>query len=294
MNLAPLKYRPVLAEYGGPIHRIAIRELEATPTLPRRYESLAYLCEDLRSKEEGQVYGGADGTGTSTSPSVARFKAISEALERWAFHDKLRSAEAPRFGFDLEPSTTGMAAFAGLTSRPSRRLALFEAIERYSLSAWWEGLLPSEPLSRTRHGIRLNTPWTEAEIVITWNSKNPSAVTYGFAASRSIASAFEKAETERDRNERVLQIFNSSEKSDLEKLRRNERRLLHFASRAGHETFLARVASSLKLDAPVAAPRLIIDSRIPGPWDRYTTVWRCLFDAPSKAHQKSDPGYFLF
>lgn len=82
-NLAPFRFRNVLAADGGPIARVVLAD--ALVLGRREFMANAYLtpglAEDLSNRA---IYSAANGSGTSPSPMVARFMAISEALERWA------------------------------------------------------------------------------------------------------------------------------------------------------------------------------------------------------------------
>src|SRR5579859_7492692 len=114
LSFAPYLYRNVFAEKGGPIQRV---ENAGTLEVAGRVETQvnAFLRPELAAgKMHHAVYGNADGTGSSGNPAVARHKAISEALERWAFFATHNSGRRSRFGFEHDPSSNGMAAFPGL------------------------------------------------------------------------------------------------------------------------------------------------------------------------------------
>ena len=83
---------------------------------------------------------------------VARYMAISESLERWAFHVKVNDFDRDLYGFDRDASSNGMAAFPGLFSSQCRKKAYWEALERFCVIAWWDGRLAA----RTRP-----TGWTD-------------------------------------------------------------------------------------------------------------------------------------
>ena len=114
LNLASFRYRNVLASTGGPIERL---EMVDTVVLGQRaFLANAYLKEELAGNRSGpMVFSRANGSGTADSPMVARFMAISEAMERWAHWQLHLSSEGRRYGFGVDPSSNGMAAF------PSRR-----------------------------------------------------------------------------------------------------------------------------------------------------------------------------
>src|SRR5829696_4460371 len=110
----------------------------------------ATLTPGLIRKAPLHLFSDADGTGTHPVASVARHKAVSEAMERWAFHTLVRSEAAPDYGFDIDPSSTGMSAFPGFVRRQARRSAVLEGVERFSLCAWWDGRMD---------GRRFDTDW---------------------------------------------------------------------------------------------------------------------------------------
>src|SRR5437870_5431045 len=126
LSLGALLYRNVLAADGGPVAKV---ETGVFPVRGRRTVlANATLVPGLAREKSLGLYSSADGTGTDSVVSVARHKAVSEALERWAFHATVRSERAEEFGFDVDPSTCGMAAFPGLLRRQARRKAVLEAV----------------------------------------------------------------------------------------------------------------------------------------------------------------------
>ena len=194
LSLAAFRYRNVLAAEGGPVER-----LEMSDTLvigQREFLANAYLKKDLaRNKEGGSLYSQAHGTGTAPSPMVARFMAISEAMERWA-HWQLQAAnEGHQYGFDVDPSSNGMAAFPGLFKRQARAGAQLEAAERFNILNWWEGRLPALESPTHWPGVRAVTICSEAPgiTVILFKRTEDGFVAYGHAAAADYARACRKA-----------------------------------------------------------------------------------------------------
>src|ERR1022692_2454767 len=74
-------------------------------------------------------------------------------MERWAFRVKVRAPDRELYGFDIDESSNGMAAFPGLFHTEARKRALLEAVERASVIAWWEGVLDGEVRSTDWPGI---------------------------------------------------------------------------------------------------------------------------------------------
>src|ERR1700722_8928463 len=142
INLAGFRYRNVFADRQGPIVRIDTTDFAVEGR--RMFLANAHIRPDLLPhKQQHSVYSDATGSGTHESPMIARYMAISESMERWAYNVTARSAERSKYGFDVDPMSSGMAAFPGLFPGQARRKAYLEAVERFCMIAWWEGMLPS-------------------------------------------------------------------------------------------------------------------------------------------------------
>lgn len=274
LSLAAWRYRAAAAGKGGPIASL----LDGPGTLwdgrPCR-EAFATLLPDLRRAAPRSLYGDADGQGTAPTRAEACHRAVSEALERWAFYAASEGPDKARFGFDVEPSTTGMAAFPGLTRAGARALARLEAVERWSVLEWWRGSLPS----RRRAGpglppgaLEVHTPFARAAVAVVWTPPaegRPAA--YGFAAGPDFKRAAAKAGVELSRNARALAGAAAPSGPD-------ERRLVYFSGPVGFARFTARVdAAEREAASPPEAPHALVDAEVPGPWSRYATVWRVLW-----------------
>lgn len=293
-NLAPIKYAKVHKDYGGPIERISFREI--TLFGKPAFEAFAYLEESVAGKNENNsvLYGKADGSGTAHSQAGAVYAAISEALERWAWRATLLSQQYSQLRYDLDSSTNGFAAFPGLFKIGVRRRAFFEAVERWSVAAWWEGklghaaiALPNFPSAVT--GIQLRQIAPSACTVILKAPLGDFA-TYSFATAENAANAVNKALIELDRNQRTVPIYqNAKNEIKIESL--IEKRLVFFASQKGQKLFERRLAEKHTNDN--LSPRLIVDCEVVGPWSKYTHVWRCLFDN-ADIHETQNEDYFLF
>lgn len=275
LSLAAYRYRNVLALHGGPVDRVETGEFAIRGR--KAVQANAKLRDGLTPHREQSLYSEkADGTGTDPVASVARYKAISEALERWAFHATVRSERAVEFGFDLDPSSNGMSAFPGLLRRQARRSAVLEAVERYSLIAWWEGIAEGRRFETDWPGVSavaIEGPFGGVTVVAYARSEWGGYV-YGHAAEESFGAACERAVIELARHEWVLRSwwlgFVAGDKRIPSSI--FERRCLFFATEEGHEIFRERLARGG--DASVPAPEVICDAEIPGPWSEYATVWR--------------------
>lgn len=286
ISLAPFRYRRI--EVDGPVAKL----VSGPSTLwdgTKCYDAVAALRPDLRPQDLPALflYEKAEGGGTNRSEVVARHMAVSEALERWAYFASSDSPLRGRLGFDIDDSTTGMAAFPGITNTPARLQACREAVERWTILEWWRGSLAATPIafSDTRlGGIELGGPFGHWTTVILWadSGHHAGGRVYGFAAGKRREAATCKAMIELTRNARALAGFNSRNDSnslhpsDLK--HPNERRLIFFAAGEGRERFQERVEHSASggFTAP-AKPRCLVDAEVVGPWSRYATVWRVLF-----------------
>lgn len=293
LSLASLRYRNVLAADGGPVAGI---ESGRFPVRGRHvFLANARLSSGLVQKGPCVLFSDADGTGTHSLLSVARHKAVSEALERWAFHSTVTSERASRYGFDLDPSTTGMAAFPGLLQRQARRSAVLEAVERFSLCAWWDGLVPGQPFLTDWPGvsaIAIDGPFGGVTAIV-WAQTDWGGYVYGHAAEESIGAACERAVVELARHEWVLRSYWLAAVAGANPKPTNlfERRSIFFASEEGHELFQERLQTPVTARTPSA--EVICDSNIPGPWDQYATVWRFALRPPSDGYLRGGERYFF-
>lgn len=293
-SIATFRYRNVLSADGGPIASI---ESGVLPVCGRQMvQANARLSPDLSCGGKHAIYGNADGTGTHREARIARQIAVSEAIEKWAFHSTVKSDRAKEFGFEIDPSSNGVCAVPGLTGRGARRGAMLEAVERFSLGAWWEG--------RGRWRL-FDTDWPEVSAVaidgpfggvtvIAFSRTDFGMFVYGHAAEESFGAACERAVVQLARHERMLYSwwlgFVSGEKRTPTDT--FERRCLFFGSEAGHELFLRRLHDEAQSDMPSAS--VICDRDIPGPWSDYTTVWRFALRPASGGYLNGGDDYFFW
>ena len=179
-------------------------------------------------------------------PMVARYMAISEAMERWAFRIKVRAPDRELYGFDIDESSNGMAAFPGLFHTEARKRALLEAVERSSVIAWWEGVLDGEVRSTDWPGISalvLPSPIGFGLTVVAFREVRPGCFAYGHGAAKDFFGAAERAVMELARNEYVLDLRRVSQGLAAEKAPSDlfERRCLFFSSAEGHAMFQERI-----------------------------------------------------
>lgn len=298
LSLAAFRYRNVLASAGGPVQRLQLADM--TVLGRREFLANAFLSENIAGQYwQDMVFNPAHGSGTSPSPMIARFMAISESMERWAHWQLHDSAEKHKYGFDVDPSSNGMAAFPGLFRRQARQGALMEAAERFNLLHWWEGRLPASESDTRWPGVRAATICSEAPgvTVILFRRTAEGFVAYGHAAAMSYAAACRKAAIEMERHALIIARFSHAHAGTLtDQLPADahpiERRALFFATDAGHELFLERLRSSPRRAS--AQPKLVYDGPVPGPWSRYADVWRVVYSPASDRFLGRDENYFLW
>lgn len=298
LNLAAIRYRRVMAVRGGPVVRL---ETADTSVLGRRqFVANATLAPGLGdAPERAVVFGAAHGSGTAASPMLARFMAISEALERWAHWQLHRSNAAARYGFDADPSSNGMAAFPGVWARQARTHALREAAERFNVMHWWEGRLAAREVASPWPGVRAVVICSEAPgvTVIVLRRTAAGLVAYGHAAADDFRAACWRAAIEMERHALAIERFvvahpRGPRGAIPDAVTIIERRSLFFASEEGHELFNEHLRRGLRGGA--GRPRLLYDGPLPGPWSDYADVWRVAYAPPSDAFISPTENYFLW
>lgn len=279
LNLAPLRYAFV-AEKGGPIAQI---EYGHDFYLGESWQlSRATLQPDLQHPmgNDLQLFHPADGTGVGKSRLEARAKAISEALERWAFYETSSGPDYMFYGYQHSMSTKGMAAFPGLRSRASRRLAVAEAFEYFTVDAWWSGALTHWAVERDDATIVfIDQPYFSGCVAIAIRHLNlcDYPVAYGIGSGDTPAEAETKAQLEASRLETILELrdrvpAHARNKPVLEQ----EQRILKYTSPEGYAIVKDRLSTAPW--HPTPKPKIIFDGPIPGPWNKFTSVWRYVLE----------------
>lgn len=259
------------------------------------FQASATLRDNLRAKRTLTIYGDCDGTGAHRSADVAQHQAVSAAMERWAYH-ATRYIHAEKFGFDLDPSSNGIAAFPSLRATRSRRKAMLAAVQRFCLVAWWEGNARGQLLETDWPGISavaIDGPFGGVT-VIAFTRTEWGGYAYGHAAEESLGAACEGAVIELARHDLVLRAFRLSEASGLRAAPTNlfEQRSLFFASEEGHDLFFQRLHRSA--DGVMPKPIVACDREIPGPWTDYAKVWRFALRPTSDGFLKGGTNYFFW
>jgi hypothetical protein len=289
--LAPWFYRPLLEENNI----LECPEVFTVEILNKAkfHEAFCSLKKDLKPDwvSPSSIYSSKDGSGTSQYKNIAVYKAISEALERWAFYEIADSKDQKEFCFDLNPSTTGMAAYPGLTAKQARENAILEAGERWALHEFWRGNLPVVEHNtniENLHHYEIITDFKKVKISLL-SYKSDSQYLYAFAADRSLINSFEHALIELARNTRVMNKFKKKNKSFVDFDEISDKRLVYFSSTEGHDLFKSKIQSAPK--SPLTIPKLICDKELKGPWNEYTKVWRYLY---ANSYPDSDVDHTIF
>lgn len=245
------------------------------------YSANVYVKEKWRplGLEKNTIYADCDGSGTSQYKSDAIYKAISEGLERISFYQNFSSE---KYGFEIDRSTSGMAAYPGIFKSYARSLANGEAAERWSLAGFWCGQLGVELLMENNgeRVFRIRNPFSLEVILIDRQIKMDGRRirSYGFAASKTFSKTLFKARVELDRNLEALRGFwNKGEDSQLSLI---EKRLVFFSQSEGADLFESKIALAKSILEIPSLPSLLIDTEIVGPWSAYSHVYRVLYEAP--------------
>ncbi len=255
----------------------------------------ARLAEGLTRKSSLTLFSDADGTGVDLVASVARHKAVSEAMERWAFSALVSSDHRADYAFDVDPSTSGMSAFPGLLARQARRNAVLEASERFSLIAWWDGRVQGRCFDTDWPGVSavaIDGPFGGVTVVA--YARTPwGGYVYGHAAEESFGAACERAVIELARHEWIMRSSWLATVAGEVKTPTNifERRCVFFSTDEGHEVFQQRVHARAAGGKPRAD--VLCDCELPGPWSDYATVWRFSLRPPSDGYLRGGERYFF-
>lgn len=296
LNLAPFKYRNVLAADGGPIAKIEFQESQIAGAPAS--EARAFLRHELLPDAHPVD---ADGAGTHASPLIARFMAISEAIERWALRALVASGDFARYGLDVDITSNGMAAFPGLFDWQARKRAYSEAIERHCLISWWEGILPTIPLAfpgLKELGVEIVNPYSKHSIAILWKLCDEQFYAFAFGYGDSIDNAVWRAGIELERAADILHHYHArNPEPTLQEIERIDdiilRRMVYFSTRHGFKLFLQKLRNAPQCP-PAQKPQVVFDGKIPGPWHKYATVWRVVFAPPTREHLADTHDYFFW
>lgn len=232
------------------------------------------------------------GGGWSRDREESQCKAVTEAVERWAF--RLYSMDSPAAAaLDLDPTTNGFAALP--SSFGEERLlggAYCEAVERWVLSRIWDegqfpvreicpeesavkGLFPQGAAVRF-YGTELKSAFPGAEriyFVLCLVKTAAGGVLPGSACGVSLNDTLLRSACEA----RVHFSMNAR-MNGIELVNLIERRLRHFAE---HSSGFALVSSRLRVCSEasiVAAPPAVSIRRLPGDWEPEISICRVMVE----------------
>ena len=289
LNLAPIRYS-LVSENGGPISKIEYGQTEYLGNLWQLCR--ATLQEDFQHpmSQRLQLFHPADGSGMGLTRLEARAKAVSEALERWAYTETSSGPDAVLYGYPYSMSTKGMAAFPSLFAGPARRSAIAEAFEYYSVDAWWGGALNHWIINREDATIVfINQPDFKGHIALAirhLEGLDNYVAAYGIGSGASPAEAELKAQLEACRSQTILESRDAIPvHARTRPVLEAEQRMLEFSSKEGFELVKDRLASRPWM--PELKPKVIYDGPVNGPWEKYAHVWRYALEPyPVKYRQK--------
>ncbi|MCC5808406.1 MAG: hypothetical protein JJU00_18910 [Opitutales bacterium] len=300
VNLSPLRYARIGVADGGPVASMDIWPMPGGAK-PLFGASVWLDPARLPPPVENTIYSNADGYGMDASRMVARFKAISEAMERWAFRVKGEEADRVHYGFDIDPTSNGMSAFPGLVPWRARDRAELEALERFVLFSWWEGRLDA---------VGRASPWADVRVLELEHGLGPFSVAvvyrdlpdsglrlYGHGAGATLAEATAGAYDEMLSHGTAVATFERrggfAAKEKVDALENTfERRAMFFATKAGQRLFEERLAA--RRWAGPRRPKVVFNGIVPGEWNRYAHVWRVTFEPVSTQYLNPRINYFFW
>lgn len=240
-----------------------------------------------------QVYKNVEGSGASQFKNVATYKAISEALERYAFYYYVE--DYSKLGsFDVNPTTTGMAAFPHFFTKYARENAINESIERWAIHEFNLGNLPIKEHFCNVSSLKsyeIVVPFENVHVSLLYMRTQDFSV-YGFAADKTFELSFQKSIIELERNYRVLKNQNAFLLPIDDLSYKIDRNLIYFSSKEGSEMFEDLIKKSPRKILS-KTPKVLCDLELKGPWSEYTKVWRHVLEN-SYNHDEKNYKFFMF
>lgn len=284
-----------LTKFGGPIADINVYEVLLDNK--KYFQANSFLLSDFRNGIKPLLlYSTCDGSGTSVNKNTAIAKSISESMERWSFYQlKTKNQNFSLYGLDVDPTTNGFAAYPGLFTSASRYQSLIEALEKWAIIEWGAENLSLSMIDFREHFtvFEVNTYHPKLKVVLI-SGKISNFYSYGFACDAEYDLAIEKAKIEYYRNINVLQRYYSSPSSINQDLGKFEKRLVWFSSQDGHDEFERIVSKTLNKKIMCREPKTITDTQIIGPWSKYSTVWRILYQCSNYDYLTEKVDVFFF
>jgi hypothetical protein len=288
-----IRYRNIIDPLNGPITKVTAWQ-KTHPLLGDYFESVASLIPELCPPKSTDIYAHGAGGGASKTKVTAVHKAISEALERWAyFHVSLNETNLKEIlGLETDSTSTGFACHPSYFSGPTRKKSHEEAVERWAVYNWWIGKLPARVLYKNCCNLQIEivSPFEKIKVFCCASKGEGGFYTYGFSAADSLERAKLQALIEQTRNERALTKFPSNQVPSF----RGEKRLFYFSTDEGFAKFNENLEKSLLLRGIPERPRKLVDREVKGPWTKYARVWRTLYEGGEVWHHSANEKIFLF
>jgi len=236
------------------------------------------------------------GGGWSTDKEESQCKAVTEAIERWAFRYYAIS-HPEEIGFESDPTTNGFAALpAAMGSRPLIRHAYHEALERWALNRFWdEGNISFNEVTPPQDAVSLFGQFKGRVscYVAALQDQSPKAlragtisfclaiftndaggVVPGSACGDDLAATTMRASLEAYIHARAA--ANLKGKAPLRQLDITEQRLLHFSTSALAGASVKERLLLSRTSVPRPTPPIMFSKHLPGPWEPEIRVHRVL------------------
>lgn len=292
-NLSPWYYRNLLVK-NDIINFPEFYEINLLDG-KKQFEAAVSLNEKLRPDwiSTSEFYRDCDGSGASEFKNVAVYKAISEALERLAFYE-LAETQEKKFSFDLNPTTTGMAAFPSFNCKIARDNGRAEAIERWAIHEFNQGKIPIKRHNsavKDLESFELVTPFVDIKVILL-AYKNENFYAYSFAAGKNVKHSYDRALVELGRNIRVLKKAYQNSKNFTSVESAVDKTILFFSTFEGNSVFSELIKSSPE-KIKNSNPKILCDQELKGYWSKYTKVWRFLLE-DSYFNTNKNHKFFMF
>ena len=279
LNLAPWYYKNLLVDnnlIGSPQY-YDIHLLDGS----HQFEANIFLKPHLKPAwlAQSEIYKNCDGSGTSPFQNIAVYKAISEALERLAFYELAESPQEKKFCFDINPTTTGMAAYPYWSTSPARKKAKTEGIERWAIHEFNRQHIPiiehQESIKDLKH-YELMTPFDDVKVSLL-SYKTQDFFAYAFAGGETLQNSFDRALIELNRNLIVLTKVYKSIGQQGQFTSATDKTLYFFSTLEGYDHFQELIKKSPQKIMNIN-PKILCDTELIGQWTKFTRVWRFLLE----------------
>ena len=239
------------------------------------------------------------GGGWSSDKEESQRKAVTEAVERWAFFDYSRNSPG-QAGIDMDASSNGFAAIPSeMGPEPAIINAYCEALERWILNRIWDfgDVALERQALKNKSLIQMIKPLSPhiscysldispEKVVESMSSPiifslcllktGVGGAISGAACSSSPEIALERASLEAYLHAVTYSRMVKARLTSFENI--IEKRLFHFAGLSeGHAAVMERLKVSCK-PAPMKSPGILFSKTLPGPWEPEIVVHRVLLN----------------